>query len=143
MEEWRRRDGVGVIGYGAAGGLKIHEVQGDRAVEHGAAVVVEAGLGLHVVLVLKGSEVVGGGLYLRVAHAVADEQEDVFRGGAVSLSAGFSLGGERGGAGGHVGRGGGRVFGRGLAAGGEHHHDEHGGENQCGYLFHVFPPLYF
>ena len=72
------------IGHGAAGGLEVHEVERDRAVEHGAAVVVEAGLGLHVVVVGEGAEVVGGGLDLRVAHAVADEQEHVL--GALSSS---------------------------------------------------------
>ncbi len=73
-------EGVGVIGDGGAGSLKVHEVEVLGAVEDGALVVVQTGLGLPVVLVLQGAQVVGGGLDLGVAHAVADEQEDVLGG---------------------------------------------------------------
>ena len=73
-------EGVGVIGDGGAGSLKVHKVEVLGAVEDGALVVIQAGLGLPVVSVLQGTQVVGGGLDLGVAHAVPDEQEDVFRG---------------------------------------------------------------
>ena len=66
-------EAVGVVGDGGAGGLKIHKVQVLRAVQNGALVVVQAGLGLPVVLVLQGAQIVGGGLDLGIAHAVADE----------------------------------------------------------------------
>ena len=73
-------EGVGVIGDGGAGSLKVHKVEVLGAVEDGALVVIQTGLGLPVVSVLQGTQVVGGGLDLGVAHAVPDEQEDVFRG---------------------------------------------------------------
>lgn len=59
---------------------KVHKVEVLGAVEDGALVVIQTGLGLPVVSVLQGTQVVGGGLDLGVAHAVPDEQEDVFRG---------------------------------------------------------------
>ena len=74
--------GIGVVGHGRAGGFKVHEVQIAGAVQDRALVVVQTGLGLPVVLVGKGSHVVGSGLDLGIAHAVANEQKHIFgRGG--------------------------------------------------------------
>mgnify|MGYP006064335869 CR=1 FL=1 len=75
-----RGEGVGVVGDGGAGGLKVHEVEVAGAVQDGALVVVQAGLGLPVVLVGQGAQVVGGGLDLGIAHAVADEQKHILWG---------------------------------------------------------------
>ena len=73
-------EGVGVEGDGGAHALKVHEVQVLRAVQDGALIVVQAGLSLPVVLIVQGAQIVGRGLDLGIAHAVADEQEDVLGG---------------------------------------------------------------
>ena len=84
-------EGVGVEGDGSAHALKVHEVQVLRAIQDGALVVVQAGLGLPVVLIVQGAQIVGRGLDLGIAHAVADEQEDIF--GGLSSLVGHGSGG--------------------------------------------------
>ena len=68
-----------IVGNGGACHVKVHEVQRLGAVQHRARAVfiAVAGQGLHIVLVGERAEVVGRRLKLRVAHAVADEQEYV------------------------------------------------------------------
>ena len=61
--------GVGVKGDGGAGSLKVHEVEVLRAVQNSALVVVQAGLGLPVILVIQRAQEVGRGLDLGIAHA--------------------------------------------------------------------------
>ena len=117
-------EAVAVVSDGGARDGEVHEVQGDGAVENGAAVVVEAGLGLHVIGVLKRAEVVRGGLDLGIAHAVADEEEHILGcGRGLRQGGGLRLGGLG------YGSGAGRRGGLGLtAAGGEHAEQQHGGE---------------
>ena len=88
-------EGVGVVGDGGAGGLEVHEVQVLGAVQNSALVVVQAGSGLPVVLVVEGTQEVAGGLDLGIAHAVADEQEHVLGGLQGLVGVGHSGGGDR------------------------------------------------
>ena len=62
-------EGTGVVGDGRTGHGEIHEGKGHVAVQN----VVTAGVG-------QSAQIVGGGLELRVAHAVADEQKDILGG---------------------------------------------------------------
>ena len=117
-------EGVGVIGDGGADTLEVHEVQVLGAVQDGAAVVVQAGLGLPVVLVGQGAQIVGRGLDLGIAHAVADKQEHI-------LGRGQGLRG--GGQGLHLSGGGGRFLrgGRGgSSAGGQGAAQGEGGQGE-------------
>ena len=68
-------EAVGVVSNSGAYRLKIHKVEVLRAIQLGALVVVQAGLGLPVVLVLQSTQIVRSGLDLGIAHTVADEQE--------------------------------------------------------------------
>ena len=76
---------AGIVGDSGAGHVEIHEVQGLGAVQLGALAVLDAGLGLHVILVRHSAQIVGGGLELGIAHTVTDEQEHILGrlGGAV------------------------------------------------------------
>ena len=105
-------EGIGVVGDGGAGGLKVHKVQVLGAVQDGALVVVQAGGGLPVVLVVESAQEVGSGLDLGIAHAVSDEQEDIL--GGLDGLVGYGGGGHSalvvsggGGVGGAAGQGGG------------------------------------
>ncbi len=66
-----------VIGNGGACDGEVHKVQCLRAVQHRAAtlIIAVAGQCLFIVSIGQCAEVVGCGLELRIAHAVADEQE--------------------------------------------------------------------
>ena len=68
-----RREGVGVIGHSRASGLKIHKVQILGTVQLSALVVIQAGLRLPVIRILQRAEIIGGGLNLRIAHAVSNK----------------------------------------------------------------------
>ena len=107
---------VGIKGHRGTGGLKIHKIQIGRTVQLGAHVVVQAGLSVQVVLVGQGAQVIGGGLDLGIAHAVADEQEHVL--GGLRLCGLGGSGGEGHGGGGREGAGL-RVVGGAAAAGGQ------------------------
>ena len=74
-----RRKAARIVGHGRTGNVKIHKVQRLGAIEHRAraVVVAVAGKRLRIVAVCQCAEVVGRSLELRVAHAVADEQEYV------------------------------------------------------------------
>ena len=72
-----RGEAAGVIGDGGACHGKVHEVQRHGSVQLGTLTVLDAGLSLHVVGVSHGAQIVGSGLELGIAHAVADEQEHI------------------------------------------------------------------
>ena len=73
-------EAAGVVGDGGAGHIEVHEVQGHRTVQLGALPVLDTGLSLHVILVRHGAQVIGSGLELGIAHAVADKQEHILGG---------------------------------------------------------------
>ena len=85
-----------IVGHGRTGNVKIHKVQRLGAIEHRARAVVIAVARkcLRIVAVCQRAEVVGRSLELRVAHAVADEQEYVLGrlGGFLLLCGGLRFG---------------------------------------------------
>ena len=74
-----RREAARVIGDCGTGNVKIHEVQRPGAIEHRACAVIVAVAGkrLHIIAVCQRAEVIRRGLELRIAHAVADEEEHI------------------------------------------------------------------
>ena len=138
-------EAVGVIGHGGAGHGEVHKVEVLRAIENGALVIVQAGFSLPVIGIAQGAQVVAGRLDLGIAHAVADEQEDILgRGGRLLL---FHGGGRRlfrlrGGICGFLlgGVGGGRFFLLGgcrlIGAAGQQRGAEHQGEKHGDQFLH-------
>ena len=75
-----RGKGAGVVGHGGAGSLEAHKVQRHRAVQDRAFPGIQLGAGqsLFIIIVGNGTKIVGSGLELRIAHAIANEQEHIF-----------------------------------------------------------------
>ena len=126
-------EGGGVVGHGAAGHGEVHEGEGDVSAENAVVVVSHC------------AQIVGGGLELGIAHAVADEEEDV-----LGTSGGLRRGGgegldRRGGCGKTGVRGLGLSRG-GAAAAGQRSGQRHGGqgEGKGALELHIkFPPFIF
>ncbi len=72
-------EAAGVIGDSGTGHIEVHEVQGLGAVEHGTLAVSlgDAGLGLHIIGIGHGAQIVGSSLELGIAHTVTDEQKHI------------------------------------------------------------------
>src|SRR5699024_9974557 len=94
-----RAEAGAVVGLGAAGHREIDKAQGVLVLQN-SAVAAHAGA------VLQRREVVVGALDLGVAHAVANEQKDVFGRGGRGLGRGFRLAAGRRRRGGGAGGGG-------------------------------------
>ena len=74
-----RRKAASVVGNGGTGHREIHEVQRLGAIQHGtiAGIILDAGQRLLLIVVCQRSQIIGSGLELGIAHAVADEQEHI------------------------------------------------------------------
>ena len=131
-------EAVGIVGHRRTGSGKAHEVQVLGAVQNGAAVIIQAGSCLPVVLVRQGTQVVGSGLNLGVAHAVADEQKYV-----LGCLPGLLLGGCGGlgcSLGGLISCGG--ALGRLTGTTGQNRHGQRRRKKQCNQFFHFVPPKF-